>query len=521
MLNFPSSPTLNEEYIYGNRTWVWNGVGWSLKAVVNYGSTDNVAEGSTNRYFTVDRARSAISVAGGLAYNSSTGVITGPDLTGYLTGAAAASMFQQLDGDLSAIAGLSGASGILKKTAANTWALDTSVYLTGITSSQVTAALGFSPEDAANRNANGGYAGLDSNGLIPSSLLPGYVDDVIEVANYAALPATGEAGKIYILATPYTSDGITSSQFRWSGSAYAPIISSPGSTDAVTEGSVNLYFTTARARASISGTGGISYNPSTGVMTGPDLSGYQTTAAASSTYLPLAGGIVTGATTFKNGNAIAAKIGVTGLFSIGGEAGSADSLLTVTNGGAVGLEFSPTAISGRNRILSYNRVATAFVPLNYAASEHNWDVSGTVHLSLTSAGLTLNAGTANGLAYLNGSKVLTTGSALTFDGSNLATTGNITAYYSDDRLKTKLGGIENALDKVDQLSGFYYEANETAQALGYKPKREVGVSAQQVQAVMPEVVSPAPIDQQYLTVDYERLVPLLIEAIKELRAEVR
>jgi hypothetical protein len=99
-------------------------------------------------------------------------------------------------------------------------------------------------------------------------------------------------------------------------------------------------------------------------------------------------------------------------------------------------------------------------------------------------------------------------------------TGNITAYYSDDRLKTKLGVIENALDKVSQLSGFYYEANETAQALGYKVRREVGVSAQQVQAVLPEIVSPAPIDQQYLTIDYERLVPLLIEAIKELKTEV-
>ena len=70
------------------------------------------------------------------------------------------------------------------------------------------------------------------------------------------------------------------------------------------------------------------------------------------------------------------------------------------------------------------------------------------------------------------------------------------------------------------LTGFYYEANETAQALGYEVRREVGVSAQQVQAVLPEVVAPAPIDNQYLTVRYERLIPLIIEAIKELRAEV-
>jgi len=100
-------------------------------------------------------------------------------------------------------------------------------------------------------------------------------------------------------------------------------------------------------------------------------------------------------------------------------------------------------------------------------------------------------------------------------------TNNITAYYSDDRLKTRLGKIENALDKLCSLDGFYYEANEIAQALGYKVQREAGVSAQQMQAVMPEIVAPAPIDEKYLTVRYERALPLLIEAIKELREEVR
>ena len=102
----------------------------------------------------------------------------------------------------------------------------------------------------------------------------------------------------------------------------------------------------------------------------------------------------------------------------------------------------------------------------------------------------------------------------------ITATGNITAYYSDDRLKTRLGPIENALDKIDTLDTFYYEANELAQSLGYEPVREVGLSAQQVQAVMPEVVAPAPIDAQYLTVRYERLLALSFAAIKELRLEV-
>jgi hypothetical protein len=112
------------------------------------------------------------------------------------------------------------------------------------------------------------------------------------------------------------------------------------------------------------------------------------------------------------------------------------------------------------------------------------------------------------------------GTAASGTSGEIRATNAVTAYYSDDRLKTRLGSVENALDKVATLDAFYYEANEVAQSLGYEPIREVGISAQQVQAVMPEVVAPAPIDDKYLTVRYERLVPLLIGAIKELKAEI-
>jgi len=113
------------------------------------------------------------------------------------------------------------------------------------------------------------------------------------------------------------------------------------------------------------------------------------------------------------------------------------------------------------------------------------------------------------------------GTAPSGTSGEIRATNNITAYYSDERLKNKLGNIENALVKLESLNGFYYEANETAQSLGYDVIREVGVSAQEVQHVLPEVVVPAPIDEKYLTVRYERLVPLLIEAIKELSEKVK
>jgi Chaperone of endosialidase len=113
------------------------------------------------------------------------------------------------------------------------------------------------------------------------------------------------------------------------------------------------------------------------------------------------------------------------------------------------------------------------------------------------------------------------GTAASGTAGEIRATNDITAYYSDERLKNKLGNIEDALNKICSLDGFYYEANEVAQELGYKPKREVGVSAQQVQKVLPEIVVPAPIDDKYLTVRYEKLIPLLIEAIKEIDKKIK
>jgi hypothetical protein len=112
------------------------------------------------------------------------------------------------------------------------------------------------------------------------------------------------------------------------------------------------------------------------------------------------------------------------------------------------------------------------------------------------------------------------GTAASGTTGEIRATNQITSYYSDDRLKIRGDNISAALDKVAALNGFYYTANDTANTLGYESVPEVGISAQEVQAVLPEVVTPAPIDAQYLTVRYERLVPLLIEAIKELKQEL-
>jgi hypothetical protein len=140
---------------------------------------------------------------------------------------------------------------------------DLPTYTGTISSSQVTTALGFTPENLANKAVANGYASLDGSGKVPSAQLPSYVDDVLEYANLAAFPATGSSGIIYV-----TQD--TNKTYRWTGSAYVEISPSPGTTDSLTEGSTNLYYTNTRARAAFSFTAGSgAYNNTTGAITIP------------------------------------------------------------------------------------------------------------------------------------------------------------------------------------------------------------------------------------------------------------
>lgn len=116
------------------------------------------------------------------------------------------------------------------------------------------------------------------------------------------------------------------------------------------------------------------------------------------------------------------------------------------------------------------------------------------------------------------------------DVGAFAASNNITAYSSDRRLKRNITPIASALDKIMSIGGytFDWDMEETAK-WGFVPdhEHEHGVIAQEIQTVVPDAVAPAPFDvsmtdqnasksgQDYLTVRYEKLVPLLIAAIKE------
>ena len=119
--------------------------------------------------------------------------------------------------------------------------------------------------------------------------------------------------------------------------------------------------------------------------------------------------------------------------------------------------------------------------------------------STTDTNTTYSAG--NGLS-LSGTTFSMSGS---FTG-NFTASGNITA-YSDERLKTNIETIDAALEKVSQMRGVFFDKDGV---------RQTGVIAQEMQKVMPEVVE----DGEYLSVAYGNLIGVLIEAVKELKAEI-
>lgn len=184
----------------------------------------------------------------------------------------------------------------------------------------------------------------------------------------------------------------------------------------------------------------------------------------------------------------------------------------------------------RNRV----NVGTTINTLPYVIPAYiPYITPGTTGNLLTSDGSNWITGIPSATKYqLQGLGVGTAASTIT---GEIRATNNVTAYYSDARLKKVISNIKNPLDAVRQLNGVIYKGNDTARKYGYTTDEEqVGVLAQEVQKVLPQVVTPAPFDiaqaadgseysksgENYMTVRYERLIPLLIEAIKELEARV-
>lgn len=217
--------------------------------------------------------------------------------------------------------------------------------------------------------------------------------------------------------------------------------------------------------------------------------------------------------------------------------GGGDGLAMTFN--YVGQAGQPTWVWGTNDGTSVNVWNPSNFSVNYAASAGNFN-NGTIlstgnqinsYPSLNADGgeiavnyVGFSAGTTrfrNVIIY-NGKSQQTT----LFNGPDrsLYCWGNIVAYYTSDiSLKTNIRPIENALDKLDKIRGVNFEwtkehLDKCPNDTYFNKSHDVGVIAQEIEQVLPEVVSTR--DDGIKAVKYDKIVPLLIQAIKELKAEV-
>lgn len=107
---------------------------------------------------------------------------------------------------------------------------------------------------------------------------------------------------------------------------------------------------------------------------------------------------------------------------------------------------------------------------------------------------------------------------------DLEATGDVVAYASDERLKTNIRPIENALDMIEDVGAYLFEWDqEKCDEVGFTPRlpEEHGILAQELEKVAPDMVVNAAFNHDYKTAKYEKLSVLLLAAVKELKKEIR
>jgi hypothetical protein len=178
-------------------------------------------------------------------------------------------------------------------------------------------------------------------------------------------------------------------------------------------------------------------------------------------------------------------------------------------------------VSGSSQILGGSGLFSSSAQIgNYVAiiagTENQVVVAGS---GLNNASVTLStpqsiATTSN--VQFNSLGIGTTASTTT---GEIRATGDITAYYSsDERLKENIQPIENALQKVNQISGNTYDWKEGYDEVHSHKGNDVGVIAQEIEQILPQIVTNR--DNGYKAVQYEKIIPLLIQAIKELSVKI-
>jgi hypothetical protein len=451
----------------GSDTWTFTNDGAVYHPIST--STDVLTEGTTNLYHTTARARNALSStsATGVSYNSSTGVIS----LGSIPNSSLSNNSITINGTSVALGG--------------TRTLDT---------------------DSVSEGTNKYFSNTLARGAISFTAGSGGYNST-----------TG------VVTIPTNTNQLTNGAGFATEAFVTSAVAGKDNTDELTEGSTNLFFSNARARGAVSFTAGSgAYNSTTGVITIPTNTNQLTNGAsfATTSYVDSAvqakdntDEITEGSTNrfFTDARARAAVSGGTGI-SYNSSTGVITNTITQYTDAAARGAVSFTAGSG-----AYNSTTGVFtIPTN-----NNQLTNGSSYITLAS----LSAGT--GISYSSSTGVITNslstiggsiGGAIAVSGA-ITATGEVTAYFSDLRLKTNIVPIADALAKVEAINGVTFDPNEAALALGIDARHQMGVIAQEVEAVAPELVCDSAFDG-YKTVRYDKLTALLIEAVKELSAKV-
>ena len=190
---------------------------------------------------------------------------------------------------------------------------------------------------------------------------------------------------------------------------------------------------------------------------------------------------------------------------------------TITNNGVTS-NFGGTniSVSGSTGAVTISTSATpTFTGITSGYVRPSANATTAVQLQNAAGTSILNVDTTNNRIGINNTAPVV---ALHVTGAGVFT-GEVTAYYSDLRLKTDVVKIEDPIAKLMSIRGVHFNPNETALALGVENKPQIGVIAQEVEKVLPELVVDSGFEG-YKTVKYDKLTALLIEAIKEQQVQI-
>ena len=265
-------------------------------------------------------------------------------------------------------------------------------------------------------------------------------------------------------------------------------------------------------------------------------------------YAVTAGGLVFSTHTGAVGSEIATerfRIGPAGQLGIAGIVyGTANQVLTSGGPSAAASWTSVVNSLTTSTGLSTNTNATGAVSITNTgvtslttSSGLSTNTNATGAVSITNTGVTQLTAAGTGVTVTGSTGAVTVQMSGSYTGTFAVTgaitaTGEITAYSSDQRLKENVQLITDPLTKIMSLRGVMFDWKQDTGIVGFEPKftHDVGVIAQEIQAVLPEAVRAAPFDtnadgtsrsgHNYLTVQYEKLTALLIEAVKAQQSQI-